>query len=413
MSRESCDTARVMFPIFANRPDAPVYLDSAATTQKPSCVLDSLMRVYEHSNGNVHRCAHRFARECTDSLESARKKVARFIGAASPKEIVFTRGTTESINLLAWALSVDSIRAGEKVLVSALEHHSNMVPWQEACRRTGATLQIIPVNPSTGEIDIEALRSMVDNSVRVISIAHVSNVLGSVAPLREIADIAASLPACVTAVDGAQAVGHLPVDVTDLGVDYYSFSGHKMYGPNGIGVLWGREDALNALPPYQFGGEMIDTVAYDTSTYNSSPFRFEAGTPDYPAAIALGTAVDFLEDLGRESVREHEAEILTYAEDRLRRIEGLQIIGHPAIRSGVISFNVDGVHHFDLEIMLDRFGAAVRSGHHCAQPLMGLLGVEGTVRASFGIYSNRADVDALITALEKSLALLNCARRTA
>jgi len=404
MTRDFVNTIRAQFPIFAKRTDAAVYLDSAATSQKPQCVLDALLQVYSSSNGNVHRSAHRFARECTDALECARGTVAAFLNAPAPQNIIFTKGATESLNLVAQSLT-SSIRAGQTILVSALEHHSNLVPWQELCTRTGAILKIIPLT-SDGDLDLVELEALLDSDVAVVSVAHVSNVLGTVLPIKEIGKLVRSSSSALFVVDGAQAVAHLPVDVQDLDVDFYCFSGHKVYGPNGIGVLYGRMDILDKLPPYQFGGEMIEQVSFEHTRYNTVPYKFEAGTPDYPAAIALRSALDFLTSTGWEAILKQEQKILDLATQELSAIPDLTIYGAPHIRSGLLSFNIAGIHHFDLEVMLDRYGVAVRSGHHCAEPLVHLLGTEGTVRASFGIYTNPEDIFALSTALKKSCALL-------
>ena len=376
-----------------------VYLDNAATTQKPQCVIDSISEAYCNVNANVHRGIHFLSQQATDMMEAAREKVRQFIGAGSIEEIIFTRGTTESINLLASSFAQAFLREGDEVIISGMEHHSNIVPWQIQAGRYGFRIKTIPVT-DRGELDMDAFRALFSTNTKLVSITHVSNVLGSVNPISEIIGIAHSHGVPV-AVDGAQSVPHIRVDVQELGADFYAFSGHKIYGPTGIGVLYGRKELLEQMPPYQGGGEMIKRVTFEKTTYNELPYKFEAGTPDYVGSIALASALDYVQTIGMDEIARYETDLCTYAVDRLGEIPGMRFIGNPAHRSGVVSFLVGSIHPSDMGTLLARLGIAVRTGHHCAEPLMDRFGIPGTVRASFAFYNTRAEIDALISGIER------------
>jgi len=375
-----------------------VYLDHAATSQKPRAVIERITRYYEEENANVHRGVHTLSQEATDAFEEARRAVQRFLGAASDREIVFTRGATEAINLVARSFGEAFVRAGDEIVVSELEHHANVVPWQLLAARTGAVVRVLPMTDA-GELDLDALPGLLTERTRLVAVTHTSNALGTVTPLRTIIDAAHAAGACVL-VDGAQAAPHAPVDVQAIGADFLAVAGHKMGGPTGIGVLWGREDLLEAMPPFLGGGDMIDRVRLpEGTTFNVLPHKFEAGTPHVAGAVGLHAAVDYLDGLGMENVAAHEADVVGYAVERLSAVDGLRLVGTPRRRAGAVSFLLDGVHPYDTGTVLDRLGIAVRTGHHCAQPIMERLGVPGTVRASFGFYSSRDDVDALVEGL--------------
>ncbi|MFN3596736.1 MAG: cysteine desulfurase [Rubricoccaceae bacterium] len=376
-----------------------VYLDNAATTQKPRTVLERVARYYAEENANIHRGVHYLSQLGTDLYEDARRAVQRFLGAAHAHEIVFTHGTTEAINLVARAFGEAFVRAGDEILVSALEHHANIVPWQMLCERQRARLRVIPMDDA-GELVLDDLDALLSERTRLVAVTHTSNALGTVVPLGRIiaAAHARDIPVLV---DGAQAAPHAPVDVQALGCDFFTCSGHKMYAPTGIGVLYGRERWLERMPPFLGGGDMIDEVSFERTTYNALPFKFEAGTPPIAAGIGLGEAVAYLERLGMEAVAAHEADVLGYAVARLARVEGLRLVGTPARRAGAVSFLLEGIHPYDAGTVLDRLGIAVRTGHHCAQPVMDRLGVPGTVRASFALYSTRDEVDALVDGLAR------------
>jgi len=376
-----------------------VYLDNAATTQKPQCVIDAISEAYCNENANVHRGIHFLSQQATDMMESAREKVRRFIGAGSVEEIIFTRGTTESINLLASSFSHAFLKEGDEVIISGMEHHSNIVPWQIQSERYGFRIKVIPVHDN-GELDIEAFKALLSNRTRLISITHVSNVLGAVNPVADIINEAHSHGIPV-AVDGAQSVPHIKVDVQELGADFYAFSGHKIYGPTGIGVLYGRKELLEQMPPYQGGGEMIKRVTFEKTTYNELPYRFEAGTPDYVGSIALASALDYVQGIGMDAIAGYENELCRYALERLNDISGMRIIGNAPERSAVISFIVGDIHPSDMGTLLDRLGIAVRTGHHCAEPLMDRFGIPGTVRASFSFYNTKQEVDGLVAGIER------------
>ena len=388
------------FPILSRTVyDRPlVYLDNAATTQKPLCVLDAMRDEYLNVNANVHRGVHYLSQQATDLHEAARETVRRFINAAKTEEIVFTRGTTEAINLVASSMG-ELMKEGDEVIVSVMEHHSNIVPWQLLETRKGIRLQVIPISDS-GELLMEEYERLFTDRTRIVSIAHVSNVLGTVNPVGDIIRIAHEHGVPVL-VDAAQSAPHFKVDVQALGCDFLAFSGHKMYGPTGIGVLYGREEWLDRLPPYQGGGEMIATVSFERTTFERPPLKFEAGTPDYIATHGLAVAIDYIERIGLDRIAAHERDLTRYCMEQLRTIEGMRLIGDASEKDAVVSFLVGDIHHLDMGTLLDRLGIAVRTGHHCAQPLMQRLGILGTVRASFALYNTREDIDALVAAIRR------------
>ena len=391
---------RADFPILSRTVyDRPlVYLDNAATTQKPLCVLDAMREEYLNVNANVHRGVHYLSQQATDLHEAARETVRRFINAAKTEEIVFTRGTTEAINLVASSMG-ELMKEGDEVIVSVMEHHSNIVPWQLLQTRKGIRLRVIPISDS-GELLMDEYEQLFSDRTRLVSIAHVSNVLGTVNPVADIIRIAHEHGVPVL-IDAAQSAPHFKVDVQALGCDFLAFSGHKMYGPTGIGVLYGREEWLDRLPPYQGGGEMIATVSFERTTFERPPLKFEAGTPDYIATHGLAVAIDYIERIGLERIAAHEHDLTQYCMEQLRTIEGMRLIGEAAEKDAVVSFLVGDIHHLDMGTLLDRLGIAVRTGHHCAQPLMQRLGILGTVRASFALDHTREDVDALVAAIRR------------
>jgi cysteine desulfurase/selenocysteine lyase len=375
------------------------YLDSAATSQKPRQVLDAIRRFYEHDNSNVHRGVHLLSERATRDYEAARDKVRDFIHAAHREEVVFTRGTTEAINLVANSFARPRLKKGDEILVTAMEHHSNIVPWQLACEATGATLKVVPITDD-GELRMDEFARLLSAKTKLVAVGHVSNALGTVNPVEDIVRQAHAKGVPVL-VDGAQAVPHMAVDVQALGCDFYAFSGHKMYGPTGIGVLYGRRELLEAMPPWQGGGDMIRSVSFEKTTYNDLPYKFEAGTPDIAGAIGLGAAVDYLQSIGLDAVAAHEHDLLDYATRQLTAIPGVRVIGTARRKAGVLSFVIDGVHPHDIGSLVDRDGVAIRTGHHCAQPVMERFGVPATCRASFGLYNTVEDVDALVASLRK------------
>lgn len=376
-----------------------VYLDNGATTQKPRAVVEAITEEYYSVNANVHRGVHFLSQRATELHEASRETVRRFINARSTNEIVFTRGTTESINLLAYSYGEACMKAGDEVLLSTMEHHSNIVPWQLLQARKGIVLKVIPMN-DRGELLLDAYEKLFTERTRLVCVAHVSNVLGTVNPVKDMARTAHSHGVPIL-IDGAQSIPHMPVDVQELDADFYVFSGHKVYGPTGVGVLYGKEDWLDRLPPYQGGGEMIQHVSFERTTFNELPFKFEAGTPDYIGTTGLARALDYVTALGMDRIAAYEHDLTTYAMERLRQVPGMRIFGEAAEKGSVISFLVGDIHHFDMGTLLDRLGIAVRTGHHCAQPLMQRLGIEGTVRASFGLYNTREEVDALVAGVER------------
>ena len=376
-----------------------VYLDNAATTQKPRCVVDAITEEYYSVNANVHRGVHFLSQQATELHEAARETVRRFINARSTNEIVFTRGTTESINLLASSFGEACMTEGDEIIVSTMEHHSNIVPWQLLRERRGIVIRVIPMSDD-GRLLPDEYERLFNERTRLVCVAHVSNVLGTVNPVRQMIATAHAHGVPVL-VDGAQSVPHMAVDVQALDADFYAFSGHKVYGPTGVGVLYGKEKWLDRLPPYQGGGEMIQHVSFERTTFNELPYKFEAGTPDYIGTHALATALDYVSNLGMKDIEAYEHELTCYATERLQAIEGMRIFGTTPDKGSVISFLVGDIHHFDLGTLLDRLGIAVRTGHHCAQPLMERLGIEGTVRASFSFYNTREEVDALVAGIER------------
>ena len=377
-----------------------VYLDSGASSQRPVAVLRAVEEYETHSHSNVHRGVHALSQAATEAFEGARERVRRFINARSTKEIIFVRGTTEAINLVAQSYARPRFKAGDEIIVSALEHHANIVPWQLVCEQTGCTLKVAPIN-KRGEFLFDEYVKLLSPRTKLVAVAHVSNALGTVLPVKRIVD-AAHAHGAVVVVDGAQAVPHTRVDVRALGCDFYAFSGHKLYGPTGIGVLYGREELLESMPPWQGGGDMILTVSFEKTTYNSLPAKFEAGTPNISGAVGLAAAMDYLESLGIEAAAAHENRLVELATSELQRIPGIQIIGTAPNKASIVSFTMDGVHPHDLGTILDHEGVAVRTGHHCAMPLMTFLGLPATARASFAVYNTEKDVAALVTALNKA-----------
>lgn len=376
-----------------------IYLDNGATTQKPHCVVEAITDEYYSVNANVHRGVHFLSRQATELHEASRETVRRFINARSSNEIIFTRGTTESINLLASSFADSRMKEGDEVIVSVMEHHSNIVPWQLQAARKGIALKVIPMN-GRGELLMDEYEKLFSARTKLVCFTHVSNVLGTVNPAKEMIAVAHAHGVPVL-VDGAQSVPHMKVDVQDLDADFFAFSGHKVYGPTGVGVLYGKEAWLEKLPPYQGGGEMIQSVSFEKTTFNELPFKFEAGTPDYIGTTALAKALDYVSAIGMDRIAAHEHELTQYAMQRLKEIKGMRLFGEAEHKSSVISFLVGDIHHLDMGTLLDRLGIAVRTGHHCAQPLMIRLGIEGTVRASFGLYNTKEEVDALVAGIER------------
>ena len=381
-----------------------VYFDNGATTQKPQCVLDRIMRSYTSENSNIHRGVHYLSGVATEAHEAARQRVADFIGANSKDEILFTRGTTESINLVARTLADQICGKGDEIVVTTMEHHSNIVPWQMACERTGAVLRVAPINEH-GELILSEFEALLNERTKIVSVAHVSNVLGTVNPVAKIIRMAHKYGAKVL-IDGAQAIAHIPVNVADLDADFYAFSGHKVYAPNGIGILYGKREILDAMPPFMGGGEMIETVRFEKTTYNKLPYKYEAGTPDYVGSCALATALDYISAIGMKNIADYEHELLAYATEKIKEIEGVRIIGEAKEKSGVLSFVVDGVHPYDIGMMLDKLGIAIRTGHHCAEPLVDWYGIPGTARASFAFYNTTEEIDYFISSLKRVLIIL-------
>lgn len=378
-----------------------VYFDNAATTQKPQCVIDSLTDYYSNFNSNIHRGVHHLSQKATEAYEQVRIQVKDFIHANSSSEIVFTKGTTDSINLLAFSFGETFIEEGDEIIVSELEHHSNIVPWQMLCQRKKAHLRVIPVNDE-GDLRIEEYRKLLNKRTRLVAVGHVSNALGTINPIQEIIDLAHENKSMVL-IDGAQAVAHLAVDVKALDCDFYAFSGHKMYGPMGIGVLYGKKHLLEQLQPYQGGGEMIASVSFEKTTYNELPYKFEAGTPNVADVLALSKAIEFIQKYGIANLAKLESEVLDYATEEFKKIERIKVIGKAKHKAGVLSFLIDGVHPYDVGTILDQFGIAVRTGNHCAEPIMTRLGIRGTIRASFAAYNTKEEVDRLLKAIHKTI----------
>ncbi|HSI22602.1 MAG TPA: cysteine desulfurase [Methylophilaceae bacterium] len=396
---------RADFPILESRIHGKplIYLDNAATTQKPHVVIDAEARYYREENANVHRGVHVLSQRATDAFEGARIKVQRFINADRSDEIVFVRGTTEAINLVAQSYARPRLREGDEIIISALEHHSNIVPWQMVCQQTGALLRVIPVNDE-GELDIDAYEKLLNKYTKLVALAHVSNALGTINPVRAMIAKAHAHGVPVL-LDGAQAIAHLPVDVQALGCDFYAFSGHKIYAPMGIGVLYGKALLLEEMPPYQGGGDMIRTVAFEHTEYNVLPYKFEAGTPNVAGAIGLGAALDYLSKIGLETIAAYEHEVLDYATRAIADIPGISLVGTARDKTAILSFLVEGVHAHDIGTILDRQGIAIRAGHHCAMPLMQRFGVAATARASFALYNTQEEADALAAGLQRTVEL--------
>ncbi|MEZ6932485.1 cysteine desulfurase [Aeromonas sp. S16(2024)] len=401
MNQQQHAQLRSQFPALAQEVNGHplIYLDNAATTQKPQAVLDAIAHYYRADNANVHRAAHALSGRATRAFEAARETVARFINAPDSREVIWTRGTTEAINLVAQSWGMSELKAGDEIILSTLEHHANIVPWQLIAERTGALIRVIPLD-KRGDLDMEAYLAMLGPRTRLVSVAHVSNALGTVNPITRMVAAAKAVGA-LTLIDGAQAVAHLEVDVQAIGCDFYAFSGHKLYGPTGIGVLWGRTELLERMPPWQSGGEMIDKVSFSGTTFNTLPFKFEAGTPHIAGAIGLAAAIDFVRAQDRAALVRHEQALTDHLVAGLRQVPGLRLVGEPGQRAGAVSFLLDDIHPQDAATLLDMQGIALRVGHHCAMPLMESLGIGGTLRASMACYNNQDDVDALLVALHK------------
>ena len=406
----AADAAASRFDINKIRADFPalnqevhgqplVYLDNGATAQKPQVVIDRIQSYYAKENSNIHRGVHFLSQQATDMYEQARVKMQHFINAAHAHEVLYTRGTTEAINLVAATYGRTHVQAGDEILISTMEHHSNIVPWQMLCEEKGAVLKIIPIN-ERGEIVYDAYLDLLSDRTRIVAVCHVSNTLGTINPIADMA-AAAHAHGSVIVVDGAQAAPHMPIDVQTLDADFYALSSHKMFGPTGVGILYGKEALLEAMPPYQGGGDMIDNVSFEKTTYNALPHKFEAGTPNIVGGIALGTAVDYLNSVGFDALHSYETALLAYATSQLETIEGMRIIGTAAKKAGVLSFLIDQIHPYDAGTILDQLGIAVRTGHHCTQPLMDHLAIPGTVRASLALYNNEADIDQLVAGLHR------------
>ena len=400
------ETIRKDFPILGvNVNGRPlVYFDNAATTQKPWKVIKAIEYYYTNLNSNVHRGVHSLSQQATDAFEASRKKIASFINAAHDYEVIFTRGTTDAINLVSHCYGKQFVQAGDTIIISAMEHHSNIVPWQMLCEEKNATLKVIPIN-GKGELLMEEFKEMLDATVKLVAVNYVSNSLGTINPVREIIEMAhqQNIPVLL---DAAQAVQHMAIDVQELDVDFLAFSGHKLYGPTGIGVLYGKEKWLNQMPPYQGGGEMIKTVSFEKTTYNDLPFKFEAGTPNIEAAICLSAAVDYINEIGLENIQQYEHELLLYATEKLKDIEGIRFIGTAENKASVVGFIIENVHPYDVGVILDQLGIAVRTGHHCTQPLMDFYGVPCTVRASFSFYNTKEEIDVLVQGLKRAVKML-------
>lgn len=406
MENKFFEDIRSDFPILNERVyNKPlVYFDNGATTQKPRCVVEKIDYAYYHLNANIHRGVHFLSQQATVAHEDARKSVAEFLGSNKSEEIIFTRGTTEAINLVATSFGEAFCKSGDEIVVSVMEHHSNIVPWQMLCERKGMKLRVIPMTEA-GDLDMDVYKSLLNERTRIVSVMHVSNVLGTINDVAEIIRIAHEKDIPVL-IDGAQAVPHIPVDVVKLDADFYVFSGHKIYGPTGIGALYGKEKWLNAMPPYQGGGEMIASVSFEKTTYNELPFKFEAGTPDYIGSTALAEALRYVSEIGLDKIAKYEHDLTAYATERLNEIDGLKIFGKSSNKSAVISFLVGKIHPYDIGMLLDKLGIAVRTGHHCAQPLIDSLGIPGTVRASFSFYNTKDEIDVFVEALKRVVMML-------
>jgi len=403
--KEILENIRNEFPILDQKINGEdlVYLDNAASTQKPKSVINAIKDYYENDHSNVHRGVHTLSVRATEAYENARSKVADFLNSPNKHQIIFTKGTTDSVNLIASSVT-NLIQENDEILISSMEHHSNIVPWQELCKRTGALLKVIPINEN-GELLIDEYEGMVSDKTKLVSVVHLSNTLGTINPIEDIIRIAKSYDV-ITMIDGAQAAGHLPIDVQELDCDFYLFSGHKIFGPTGIGVLYGKEEILNKIDPYQFGGEMILKVTFEETTYNDLPHKFEAGTPNIAGAVGIGASIDFINNLDRDLCHQYEMELHDYALEKLEEIDGINIIGKSTNKSAIISFVIEGMHPHDIGTIINQKGIAVRTGHHCTMPLMDFYGIPGTVRASFSIYNNHAEVDKLIDAIKLAIKML-------
>lgn len=395
------DAIRAQFPILERKVNGRplVYFDNGATSQKPQSVIDAISNYYSNENSNIHRGVHTLSQEATSAYEDVRKKVQKFINAKHDHEVILTSGTTGAINLVASSFGEKLVRKGDEILITAMEHHSNIVPWQMLCERKGAKLIVVPIS-ETGEIDIEDFKNLISPKTELISLVHVSNSLGTINPIKEMIKIAHSQSIPVL-VDGAQAVHHTPVDVQDLDADFYAFSAHKMYGPTGVGVLYGKEELLNSMEPYQGGGDMIKSVTFEKTIYNDLPHKFEAGTPNIAGGIGLGAAIDFINSVGFDFIQEHEAELIRFATSQLSSIKGIRFIGTAKERAGLVSFVLDGIHPYDTGVILDKLGIALRTGHHCTQPVMNFFKVPGTVRASFAVYNTKDEIVKLVEGIER------------
>lgn len=395
------EAIRAQFPILKREVNGKplIYLDNGATSQKPQSVIDAISHYYEYENSNIHRGVHTLSQDATAAYEDVRKKVQKFINAKYDHEVIFTSGTTGGINLVASSFGENLVRKGDEILITAMEHHSNIVPWQMLCERKGAHLKVLPISKE-GEIDIEEFKKLIGPKTELISLVHVSNSLGTINPIKEMIDIAhaQNIPVMI---DGAQAIHHIPVDVQELDCDFYVFSAHKMYGPTGVGILYGKEELLNDMAPWQGGGDMIKNVTFEKTTYNELPHKFEAGTPNIAGGIGLGAAIDFINSIGYDFIGEHEAELSRFAVSQLRDIKGLRFIGTAKERAGLVSFVLDGIHPYDTGVILDKLGIAVRTGHHCTQPVMNFFEVPGTVRASFAVYNTKQEVIRLVEGIER------------
>jgi cysteine desulfurase/selenocysteine lyase len=395
------EAIRKQFPILHQQVNGRdlVYLDNAATSQKPLVVIDALIDYYKSYNANIHRGIHTLAEKATKAYEETRHTAQRFINAKSEQEIIFTRGVTEGINLVASSYGRAFLKEGDEIIISGLEHHSNIVPWQLVCEEKKAKLQVIPVSPE-GELDLDTFKKILSGKTKIVAINHASNSLGTINPVKEVIKLAHEVGAVVL-IDGAQAGAHLEIDVQDMDCDFYCLSAHKMYGPTGTGILYGKKELLEKMPPYHGGGEMIKEVTFEKTTYNDLPYKFEAGTPNIADVVAYKYAFDFINELGRENIAAHEHELLTYATERVSKLKSVKLVGTAKNKVGVLAFTVEGIHHFDIGQMLDARGIAVRTGHHCTQPLMTCYGIEGTVRASFAVYNTKKEVDQLVEGLER------------
>ena len=381
-----------------------IYFDNGATSQKPQQVIDVINRYYQHENSNIHRGIHTLSQEATDAYEKARTTVQQFINAQHNHEVIFTSGTTGSINLVASSFGKKYIHAGDEIIISTMEHHSNIVPWQMLCEEKGAVLKIIPISDK-GELLMDEFKKLLSSKTKLVAVTHVSNTLGTINPVKEIIKLAKAAGAFVL-IDGAQAVPHAKVDVQDLDCDFYAFSAHKMFGPTGVGILYGKEAILNELPPYQGGGDMIKTVTFEKTTYNELPHKFEAGTPNIVGGLGLAAAIDYMNHIGIENIEAYEHELLNYATQKIKKIEGVRIIGEAANKASVLSFLVDGTHPSDIGMIIDKLGIAIRTGHHCTEPLMNRFNIPGTARASFAFYNTKEEIDTFILALERALKML-------